>query len=79
MNNQDQIENADDSDELKNNFDSDSLDMNVSSNVLKKMSFVLDKISLKCMKNEFIFIVDSWDERRDGVDKERSKFGSWSR
>jgi hypothetical protein len=46
---------------------------------LKKMSFALDKMILKCMKNKFIFIVDSWDERRDGVDKERSKFGSWSR
>ena len=39
MNNQDQIENADDSDELKNNFDSDSLDMNVSSNVFKENEF----------------------------------------
>lgn len=47
MNNQDQIENADDSDELKNNFDSDSLDMNVSSNEFKKMSFTLNKISFK--------------------------------
>ena len=37
MNNQDQIENADDSDDLKNNFDSDSLDMNVSSNVFKEI------------------------------------------
>ena len=39
MNNQDQIENADDSDELKNSFDSDSLDMNVSSNVFKENEF----------------------------------------
>ena len=39
MNNQDQIENADDSDELKNNFDSDSLDMNVSSNVFNEIEF----------------------------------------
>ena len=47
MNNQDQIENADDSDELKNNFDSDSLDMNVSLNVFKKNEFVLDKMNFK--------------------------------
>ena len=39
MNNQDQIENADDSDELKNSFDSDSLDMNVSSNLFKENEF----------------------------------------
>ena len=47
MNNQDQIENADDSDELKNNFDSDSLDMNVSSNVFNQIDFVLDKNEFK--------------------------------